>query len=149
MTSWAWPGVELAPPSLLIIHDLSATRKTSFYCAHCDREVSKFLKLPFYHHKRSNCIRFSIAVALHICLLLYIIYRIAGNFRGVKYSLVSWAGRPPRNFIVGVANVGMPCSHETKQNFYSRKLPFLELNEFFTPRNLPAIQYITCCRYRL
>ncbi len=35
-------------------------------------------------------------------------------------------------------NVGMPCSHETKRNFYSRKRPFLELNEFFTPRNLPG-----------
>ncbi len=70
------------------------------------------------------------------------LYRIAGNFRGVKYSLFSWAGWPPRNFIVGVAylNVGMPCSHETKRNFYSRKLPFLEFNEFFTPRNLPAIR---------
>ncbi len=30
-------------------------------------------------------------------------YRIAGNFRGVKYSLFSWAGRPLRNFNVGVA----------------------------------------------
>ncbi len=72
------------------------------------------------------------------------VYRIAGNFRGVKYSLFSWAGWPPRNFIVGVAylNVGMPCSHETKRNFYSRKLPFLELNEFFTPRNVPAIRYM-------
>ena len=67
----------------------------------------------------------------------------AGNFRGVKYSLFLWAGRPRRNFNVGVAyqNVGMPCSHETKRNFYSRIPPFLELNEFFTPRNLPAIRY--------
>ena len=71
-------------------------------------------------------------------------YRIAGNFRGVKYLLFSWAGWPP----VGVAyrNVGMPCSHETKRNFYSRKLPFLELNKFFTPRNLPAIRYHIYCK---
>ena len=35
----------------------------------------------------------------------------------------------------------MQCSHETKRNFYSRKPPFFELNEFFTPRKLPAIRY--------
>ncbi len=70
------------------------------------------------------------------------VYRIAGNFRGVKSSLFSWAGWPPRNFNIGVAyrNVGMPCSHETKRTFYSRKPPFLELNEFFTPRNLSVIR---------
>ena len=81
-------------------------------------------------------------------VFLVIPYRIAGNFRGIKYSLFLWAGWPPRNFNVGVAyrNVGMPCSHETKRNFYSRIPPFLELNEFFTPRNLPAIRYCNNCR---
>ena len=63
------------------------------------------------------------------------LYRIAGNFRGVKYSLFSWASCPPRNFNVGVAyqNVGMQAGNETKRNFYSQKPPFLELNEIFTP----------------
>ncbi len=37
----------------------------------------------------------------------------------------------------------MPCSHETKRNFYSQIPSFLELNEFFTPRNLPAIRYLS------
>ncbi len=66
-------------------------------------------------------------------------YRIAGNFRAVKYSLFLWAGWPPRNFNVGVAyrNVGMPCSHETKRNFYSRKPPFLELNDFLPHETYP------------
>ncbi len=88
------------------------------------------------------------ALCYYCCLQLLTMnahshYRIAGNFRGVKYSLFSWAGWPPRNFNVSVAyrNVGMPYSHETKRNFYSQKLPFLELNEFFTPRNLPTIRY--------
>ncbi len=31
----------------------------------------------------------------------------------------------------------MPCSHETKRNFYSRKLPFLELNEFLPHETYP------------
>ncbi len=75
---------------------------------------------------------------------------IAGNFRGVKYSLFSWASWPPRNFNVGVAyrNIGMQCSHETKRNFYSQIPPFFELNEFFTSRKLPAIRYRPlCCVY--
>ncbi len=64
-------------------------------------------------------------------------YRIAGNFLWVKYLLFS------RNFNIGVAyrNVRMKCSHETKRNFYSQIPPFFELNEFFTPRKLPAIRY--------
>ena len=35
----------------------------------------------------------------------------------------------------------MQAGNETKRNFYSRKPPFLELNEFFTPWNVPAIRY--------
>ncbi len=36
----------------------------------------------------------------------------------------------------------MQCSHETKRTFYSRKPPFFELNDLFTPRKLPAIRFV-------
>ena len=70
----------------------------------------------------------------------YDYYRIAGNFRGVKYSLFSWAGWPPRNFNVAYRNVEMQAGNETKRNFYSRKPPFLELTNFLPPRKFPAIR---------
>ena len=61
------------------------------------------------------------------CVSVHVPYNIAGNFRGVKYSLFSWASWPLRNFYIGVAypNVGMQASNETKRNFYSRKSLFL------------------------
>ena len=40
-------------------------------------------------------------------------------------------------------NLEMQAGNETKRNFYSRKPPFLELNDFFTPQKLPAIRYTT------
>ncbi len=80
-------------------------------------------------------------VSQQLCSKLHFIYyRIAGNFRGVKYLLFSWASWPPRNFNIDVAyrNIRIQAGN---QNFYSRKPQFLELNELFTPRKLPAIRY--------
>ncbi len=73
--------------------------------------------------------------------LLLCNYRIAGNFRGVKYSLFSWASWPPRNFNVGVAyrNVGMQAGNE---NVYSRKPLVLEL-EFLPHENYPLYSIAT------
>ncbi len=57
---------------------------------------------------------------MHICMYvtIYRIPYIAGNFRGGKYSLCSWASWPPRNFNVGMAyrNVGMQCMQATRLN---------------------------------
>ncbi len=52
-----------------------------------------------------------------------------GNFRG--------QADPPRNFNVGVAyrNVEMQAGNEIKQNYYSQKPPFLELNDFLPHEN--------------
>ncbi len=46
-------------------------------------------------------------------------YRIAGNFRGVKYSLFF-----SRNFNIGVAyrNVGMKCVFRVERIFYLTKI---------------------------
>ncbi len=65
--------------------------------------------------------------------LLYV-YRIAGNFRGVKYSLFSWVADLPENVPhknVGVAYrsacnavQGSSLGNEVKWNFYSQKSQF-------------------------
>ena len=66
-------------------------------------------------------------------------WKLATNFRGVKYSLFSWASWPPRKRSHGLPE-RMQCSAAIEIVLLT-KITVFELNTLFTTRKSPAIRF--------
>ena len=74
---------------------------------------------------------------------MHVLPRVAGNFRGAKYSWFSWLNTGPQIFYPRMKRpcLPLPAVQAATTNIKTTKWLILLNHEYFDPRKLPAIRY--------